>query len=136
MEAEIVQQMVTSGATSLATLMATAAWEQVSSRIARLFGRGEGDEQAGAELEAVRTGLLEAGEDQEARDDQTAVLRTRLRTLFRESPEAVDELRRILDELAPQVPTQPGTVHNEISGTATIHGKVVQAHTINGSLNF
>ncbi|MFB7909019.1 hypothetical protein ACFC1T_21550 [Kitasatospora sp. NPDC056076] len=129
MEAEIVQQMVTSGASSLAGLMATAAWQQVSSRVSRMFGRGTEDEATSTELEVIRAEVLEAGDDEESLADQTAVLRTRLRRLFREHPEAAGELREILAEFTPQ--QEPGStyVYNTISGGN--NGDVIQAGTIN-----
>ncbi|MEV7022854.1 hypothetical protein [Kitasatospora sp. NPDC093558] len=130
MDAELVQEMVKSGATALAGLMAKAAWGQASSRIARLFGRGERDQAAGTDLETIRAGVLDAGDDEEALNDQTAVLRTRLRTLFRDNPEAVEELRALLKEFAPEEPGQAGSVQNMIGGNATIHGKVIQARDI------
>ncbi|MFJ7247664.1 hypothetical protein ACIQWA_23945 [Kitasatospora sp. NPDC098652] len=143
MEAEIVQQMVTSGASSLAGLMATAAWQQVSSRVSRMFGRGEEDEAAGTELEVIRAEVLEAGDDEDALADQTAVLRTRLRRLFREHPEAAEELREILAEFTPSSPAAATVYNNELK-EMTVHGtviqagqvgKLVQADTINGNLN-
>ncbi|MBD0695581.1 hypothetical protein [Streptomyces sp. CBMA123] len=131
MEAEIVQQMVTSGASSLAGLMATAAWQQVSSRVSRMFGRGEEDEATGAELEEIRAEVLEAGDDREALADQTAVLRARLRRLFRENPAAVAELRDLLAEFAPQEATRIGSVHNVIRDSTVNSDIVIQAGTTN-----
>ncbi|MEU4114677.1 hypothetical protein AB0F71_09325 [Kitasatospora sp. NPDC028055] len=129
MEAEIVQQMVTSGASSLAGLMATAAWQQVSSRVSRMFGRGEEDEATSAELEVIRAEVVEAGDDEDALADQTAVLRTRLRRLFREHPEAAEELREILAEFTPR--QEPGStyIYNTVSGGS--NGNVIQAGKIN-----
>ncbi|MFF2077392.1 hypothetical protein ACFVXG_21875 [Kitasatospora sp. NPDC058162] len=126
MEAEIVQQMVTSGASSLAGLMATAAWQQVSSRVSRMFGRGEEDEATSAELEVIRSEVVEAGDDEDALADQTAVLRTRLRRLFREHPEAVVELREILTEFVPK--QEPGStyIYNTIEN-GTYNQSVIQA---------
>ncbi|MFE3502817.1 hypothetical protein [Kitasatospora sp. NPDC059160] len=145
MEAEIVQQMVTSGASSLAGLMATAAWQQVSSRVSRMFGRGAEDEATSTELEVIRAEVLEAGDDEEALADQTAVLRTRLRRLFREHPEAAGELREILAEFTQDSPAPAVTVyHNELRDM-TVNGnviqsghvgKLVQSDTVNGNLNF
>ncbi|MFH9351031.1 hypothetical protein [Kitasatospora sp. NPDC017646] len=132
MEAEIVQQMVTSGASSLAGLMATAAWQQVSSRVSRMFGRGEEDEAASTELEEIRAEVLEAGDDRGALADQTAVLRARLRRLFREHPDAADELREILREFAPQERTVK--VHNVIRDSTVNSDMVIQTGTMNQRL--
>ncbi|MFE4975428.1 hypothetical protein ACFRAR_25415 [Kitasatospora sp. NPDC056651] len=132
MDAGLVQEMVRSGATSVAGLMATAAWNQASSRIARLFGRGERDEEASAELEVIRAEVLEAGGDEEVLADQAAALRNRLRALFRENPQAAEELREILAEFMPKPPQQ--VVHNTYNQTinnGTYSGPVVMAGKIN-----
>ncbi|MER7584212.1 hypothetical protein [Kitasatospora sp. NPDC097691] len=135
MDGELVQEMVRSGATSVAGLMATAAWNQASSRIARLFGRGERDAEASTELEVIRAEVLEAGGDEEILADQTAALRNRLRALFRDNPQAADELFDILAEFAPeQFSRDPGGTYiiNVISGSSTVTGDlVIQAGTVN-----
>ncbi|MEU8516319.1 hypothetical protein AB0C76_32770 [Kitasatospora sp. NPDC048722] len=142
MEAEIVQQMVTSGASSLAGLMATAAWQQVSSRVSRMFGRGEEDEATTAELEVIRAEVVEAGDDEDALADQTAALRVRLRRLFRDHPEAADELRAIIEEFTQDSHAPASTVYHNKLKDMTVHGNVIQAgkmvqsETINGNLNF
>ncbi|MFE6051677.1 hypothetical protein ACFQ6N_13010 [Kitasatospora sp. NPDC056446] len=133
MEAEVVQQMVTSGASSLAGLMATAAWQQVSSRVGRLFGRGREDEAADAELELIRAEVVEAGDDRDALADPTAVLRTRLRRLFREDPAAADELFEILAEFDPErFRKQAGTTYviNNTIENGTHSGTTIQAGII------
>lgn len=137
MDAELVQEMVRSGATSVAGLMATAAWNQASSRIARLFGRGERDEEASAELEVIRAEVLEAGDDQDILADQAAALRNRLRALFRTNPEAAEELFGILQEFLPGQfhKTTDGTfIVNIISGSSTVNSDlVIQAGIIHGN---
>ncbi|MEV7596168.1 hypothetical protein AB0O91_02105 [Kitasatospora sp. NPDC089797] len=126
MDAELVQEMVKSGATALAGLMAKAAWGQASSRVARMFGRGDRDEEATAELEVIRAEVLEAGDDREVLADQTAALRNRLRALFRENPEAVDELREIMREFTPQGAMR---VHNVIRDSTVNSDIVIQSGT-------
>ncbi|MEU3563155.1 hypothetical protein [Kitasatospora sp. NPDC006786] len=127
MDAELVQEMVRSGATSVAGLMATAAWNQAGSRIARLFGRGERDEEASAELEVIRAEVLEAGGDQEVLADQAAALRNRLRTLFRTEPQAAEELFEILAEFAPGRFNKVGGTYiiNTIDGNSTVNSDLV-----------
>ncbi|MFB7128793.1 hypothetical protein DR950_13795 [Kitasatospora xanthocidica] len=128
MDAELVQEMVRSGATSVAGLMATAAWNQASSRIARLFGRGERDEEASAELEVIRAEVLEADGDEEVLADQAAALRNRLRALFRTNPQAAEELFDILREFLPgQFEKAPGGTYiiNTISGSSTVNSDLV-----------
>ncbi|MBV6698365.1 hypothetical protein [Kitasatospora aureofaciens] len=129
MEAEIVQ-LAASGASALLGLMVNEAWSQVKPRFARLFGQGR-EEDVAEELEETRTELVEAREDGEsATRGAQAEWERRLRRALRD-PEAVTQLRAILKEFTPETPEQaPGSVHNEISGNATVHGKVVQAHTI------
>ncbi|MFJ6379127.1 hypothetical protein ACIQI7_03810 [Kitasatospora sp. NPDC092039] len=127
MDAELVQEMVRSGATSVAGLMATAAWNQASSRFARLFGRGERDEEAGAELELIRAEVLEADGDEEVLADQAAALRNRLRALFRAEPEAAEELFEILEEFAPGRFSKVGGTYiiNTIDGNSTVNSDLV-----------
>ncbi|MET8542888.1 hypothetical protein ABZW03_19870 [Kitasatospora sp. NPDC004799] len=127
MDAELVQEMVRSGATSVASLMATAAWNQASSRFARLFGRGERDEEAGAELELIRAEVLEADGDEEVLADQAAALRNRLRALFRAEPEAAEELFQILEEFL------PGQFHKDAGGTFIIN-IISGSSTVNSDL--
>ncbi|MGW2372565.1 hypothetical protein [Kitasatospora sp. NPDC001683] len=131
MDAELVQEMVKSGATALAGLMAKAAWGQASSRIATMFGRGERDEEASAELEAIRAEVLEAGDDREVLADQTAALRNRLRALFRENPEAITELREIIKEFDPQEAVRIGKVHNVIENSTINSDIVIQSGITN-----
>ncbi|MFG2906530.1 hypothetical protein ACGF13_15870 [Kitasatospora sp. NPDC048286] len=136
MDAELVQEMLRSGATSVAGLMATAAWNQASSRIARLLGRGERDEEASAELEVIRAEVLEAGGDEEVLADQAAAVRNRLRALFRANPEAAEELFEILQEFLPgQFHKEPGGTYiiNIISGSTTVNSDlVIQAGSVHG----
>ncbi|MFJ9948982.1 hypothetical protein [Kitasatospora sp. NPDC091207] len=133
MEAEIVQQLVASGATTLVGLMATEAWTQARSRFAALFGRGESDETEAAALERSRTAITRAREagDAEAVNDLTGTWRGRLREALLENPEVARELQDILDEFRPKPAAAPGSVHNTISGT-TVHGMVIQAGTVTG----
>ncbi|MFJ6136340.1 hypothetical protein [Kitasatospora sp. NPDC092286] len=133
MEAEIVQQLVTSGATTVVGLMATEAWTQVRSRLATLLGRGRDVAEVSAELEVIRGEVVEADGDDEVLADHAAELRGRLRRMIRQNPEAAAELRSILDEFAPATRTGEGAaVHNVISGGTVHDGTVVQAHTVNG----
>ncbi|MEV7774175.1 hypothetical protein [Kitasatospora sp. NPDC086791] len=127
MDGEIVQEMVRSGATAVAGLMATAAWNQASSRIVRLFGRGERDEEASAELEVIRAEVLEADGDEEVLADQAAALRNRLRALFRTDPRAAEELFDILAEFV------PGRFERETGGTYVIN-TIDRNSTVKGDL--
>ncbi|GAB7186158.1 hypothetical protein ATKI12_5989 [Kitasatospora sp. Ki12] len=132
MDTELVQEMVRSGATSVAGLMATAAWNQASSRIARVFGRGDRDEEASAELEVIRAEVLEADGDQEVLADQAAAIRNRLRALFRENPQAAEELFDILSDFAPGQfsKTSSGTYIINVIENGTYNESVIQAGII------
>ncbi|MFI8085782.1 hypothetical protein ACIF6L_33955 [Kitasatospora sp. NPDC086009] len=138
MEAEIVQGLVTSGATTLVGLMATEAWTQARSRFAALFGRGETDEAEAAALERSRTVIARAREtgDTGAVDDLTGTWRGRLRQALLENPEVADELRAILAEFEPRLPAPGGeSLNNTITGR-TMHGMVIQAKNVHGGAHF
>ncbi|MFE9248737.1 hypothetical protein [Streptomyces sp. NPDC007088] len=127
--------LAASGATTLVGLMVSEGWGQVRDRAARFFGRGGDEDAAGAELELSRTELAEAREqgDEEAAADVQAALRARFRRVLRDRPEAADELRALLDELAPRgagAGTGAGDVHNSVSGT--VNGAVVQGRDMSG----
>ncbi|MFE7139131.1 hypothetical protein ACFVAG_15415 [Streptomyces sp. NPDC057644] len=130
MEAELTA-LAASGATTFVGLMATEAWTQVRGRLARFLGRGEDDEVIDAELEESREELTAArSEDDEATAaDIEAEWRNRLRRTLRADPQRADELRTLLDELAPLQPVGPTvSVTNTISG-GTQHGPVFQGET-------
>ncbi|MEV0845321.1 hypothetical protein AB0J21_05420 [Streptomyces sp. NPDC049954] len=130
--------LAASGATTLVGLMVSESWNQVRGRVARFFGRAGDEDAAGAELELSRAELAEAREqgDEEAAADVQAALRARFRRALREHPETAEELRALLDELAPQsggARTGAGDVHNAVDGT--VNGVVVQGRDMAG-LNF
>ncbi|PWI43539.1 hypothetical protein [Streptomyces sp. ICBB 8177] len=124
--------LATSGATTPVGLMVSDGWAQARRRIAALFGRGDAAraEDAAGELERSRTELTLASDAGDA--DAVAAIRGEweadLRRLVRRDPDAVAELRALVEEFGPRV----GGVHNEISGSARVTGTVVQAHTVTG----
>ncbi|MFE5583515.1 hypothetical protein [Kitasatospora sp. NPDC056531] len=139
MEAEIAE-LATRGATALVGLMVTEAWARVKPRFAALFGRDR-EEEVTQELDEIQREIAEAPE---TRDAQVPQWQRRLRLVLQNNPEAATRLRQILDEFTPKSTEQPSTViHNELKDM-TVHGsviqvgqgKVVQADTINGNLNF
>jgi len=135
-EAELVA-LASSGATSLVGLMVSDAWAQARGRFVRLFARGGADGRTDEQLQEAREELLTARESgyAEATGDVEAEWRTRLRRLLHSDPAAADELRALLDELAPQA--AGGTVvvvNNSISGVA--HGTVVQGQNFSAGLTF
>ncbi|MGV9264013.1 hypothetical protein ACWDRR_05050 [Kitasatospora sp. NPDC003701] len=135
MDAEIVQQLVTSGATTLVGLMATEAWTQARSRFAALFGRGEADEAEAAALERSRTAIVraQAAGDTEAVNDLAGTWRGRLRQALLENPEVAEELQGILDEFRPQLPAPGGDSRNN-TFSGTVYGNVIQAGSVAGGM--
>ncbi|MGE9697432.1 MULTISPECIES: hypothetical protein [unclassified Streptomyces] len=117
------------GATALVGLMVADGWAAVRERVARFFSRGDdaGEaERVEAELEEARRDLVEASEDPGIAEDVEAAWRLRFRRALREHPEAVGELRALLDELVPeQERTGSGDTYNSVSGTVN-GGLVVQ----------
>ncbi|MFG3407146.1 hypothetical protein [Streptomyces sp. NPDC048142] len=133
MEAELTA-LAASGATTFVGLMATEAWTQVRGRVARILARGEDTEAVDAELEESRAELTaaRADADEETAADIEAEWRTRLRRALRADPEAADELRGLLDELAPQRPAGPAVSVTNTIGGGTQHGPVIQGQTFTG----
>ncbi|MGK5630131.1 hypothetical protein [Streptomyces sp. URMC 123] len=138
MEAELAA-LATSGATTLVGLMVSDSWAQSKERLAALFGRGRRGRSAEAEeeLDLSREELIAAREagDGPALADVEAEWRSRLKRLLRADPAAADELRALLEELAPrQAADAPGAVHNTVTG-GVLHGPLVQGRDF-GSLTF
>ncbi|MEU9343988.1 hypothetical protein AB0D74_22545 [Streptomyces sp. NPDC048278] len=131
MEAELVS-LVGTGATTLVALMVTDAWEQAKQRVVRLLARGSDGNAIAVDLEESRTALIAATGTRDEGDhasDLTASLRLRLRRLVEQNPDAVPELRALVEEFASRSLIDPsGTVRNSITG-GTQHGPVVQGHT-------
>ncbi|GHF68498.1 hypothetical protein GCM10018790_52970 [Kitasatospora xanthocidica] len=137
MEAEITD-LATRGATALVGLMVTEAWARVRPRFAALFGRDQ-EEDVSLELDEIQG---EISEDPGLSEGEATQWKRRLRRALQNNPEAIAELRSLLDEFSPQQAEQPANViHNELKDM-TVHGNVVQvgksvrADTINGNLNF
>ncbi|GAB2963440.1 hypothetical protein GCM10023080_025290 [Streptomyces pseudoechinosporeus] len=134
MDAELTA-LAAAGATALVQQMVTDGWVNVRDRVVAFFSRGSEEEVIEGELEESRAELAAAwaAEDEEAAADVQASWRSRLRRTLRDNPEAVAELRALLDELAPQsAASQHSTVHNihnTING-GVHHGTVIQAGTI------
>ncbi|MBD0674104.1 hypothetical protein [Streptomyces sp. CBMA156] len=129
MDAEITE-IATRGATALAGLMVTSAWDRVRPRVAALFGRradsvSEELDEAQAELVAAREGDGESA----ARSVQ-GEWEPKLRRLLANDPAAVAELQAILDEFAPKPAERPNVVHNELKDMTVSGGIVIQAGTI------
>ncbi|MFB7636989.1 hypothetical protein ACFC0M_39420 [Streptomyces sp. NPDC056149] len=140
MEQELIA-LATAGATTLVQQMASEGWAAVRRRTAALLARrrGDGEEEAvERELERARTDVIAAREDgdEEVAQGVTVVWKARLRRLLAEDPEAVAELRALLDEVAPQERRSTvRDIHNTINGGS--HGSVIQVGLVSdgGSLN-
>ncbi|WP_354671233.1 hypothetical protein [Streptomyces sp. S.PB5] len=127
--------LITSGATTAVGLMVTETWEQAKQRVLHVFSRGGDEAAVSGELERTRDTLVAAAgsPDEEALiGDVTALLRLRLRALLHHDPDAVTELRLLVEEFAPTAEAgTAGTVHNSITG-GTVNGPVFQGHSFTG----
>ncbi|AJC59132.1 MULTISPECIES: hypothetical protein [Streptomyces] len=134
MEAELVA-LATAGATTLVQQMATEGWATVRRRMAAVLARRRGAEEEAEverELDQARTDVISAREDgdEEVPQGVAVVWKARLRRLLAEDPAAAAELRRLLDEVAPQgTQSVVRDVHNTISG-GVMTGPVVQAGVV------
>ncbi|MEN8653385.1 hypothetical protein ABCR94_22990 [Streptomyces sp. 21So2-11] len=134
MEAELVA-LATAGATALVQQMVTDSWSHARGRVAAFFSRGGAavdEETVEGELEVSRGELAAAREagDEQAVSDVEAEWRTRLRRALQADPALAEDLRSLLEELAPgEAGPGQGAVYNTISGGVQ-HGHVVQARTI------
>ncbi|GGP45047.1 MULTISPECIES: hypothetical protein [Streptomyces] len=137
MEAELTA-LAASGATTFVGLMATEAWTQARGRLARFLGRGERDDVIDAELEESREALIAAHRDgdEDGARDVAAEWRIRIRRALRDNPEAEQELRAILDDLAPQQAAGPTVAinHNTISG-GHYNAPVIMAQWVNDGVS-
>ncbi|MFJ6519272.1 hypothetical protein ACIQJ4_13640 [Streptomyces filamentosus] len=114
--------------TAVVTLMATDAWERTRDGVVALWRRVSPSRADGVEgeLEATRDDILAAREsgDELAESELREEWAGRLRRLLRAQPEVAHELRRILDELAPETQeSAPSAVQMsaEASGSARIY---------------
>ncbi|MER7485962.1 hypothetical protein ABTY20_08660 [Streptomyces sp. NPDC126497] len=130
MDPEIAALAGTAGTTVVA-LMATNAWEAARDGMVALWrrfqpARAEG---IGEELEAGRADLLLARRagDTGSEAGLTAEWQGRVRRFLLAQPEAADELRRILDELSPSVPEDPGPGQIRLQARASGSARIYQA---------
>nr|WP_202493124.1 hypothetical protein [Streptomyces sp. SID7813] len=111
--------------------MVTNAWESARDGMVALWRRFQPAraESVGEELEAGREELLlarEAGDD-EAEAGLTAEWQGRVRRLLLARPEVADELRVLLDELAPSMPEEPDARHVHLRARASGSARIYQA---------
>ncbi|MFJ9606687.1 hypothetical protein ACIRS1_10110 [Kitasatospora sp. NPDC101176] len=131
MDAEITE-IATRGATALAGLMVTSAWDRVRPRVAAMFGRRA--EAVSEALEETRADLVAAqeGDGEAAARSAQGEWEPKLRRLLADDPAMVAELRSILDEFSPAPAPEPGATYitNTISGGSTFNESVIQAGII------
>ncbi|MGW0459982.1 hypothetical protein [Streptomyces tendae] len=125
MDPEIAALAGTAG-TTVVTLMVTNAWESARDGMVALWRRFQPAraESVGEELEAGREELLlarRAGDD-EAEAGLTAEWQGRVRRLLLARPDVADELRALLDELAP-----PDARHVHLQARASGSARIYQA---------
>ncbi|MER6880689.1 hypothetical protein [Streptomyces althioticus] len=127
MDAEVAL-LAQSAGTTLVALMATDAWHQVRDGITRLWRRTQPEraETVAAELEAGREDVLAAAaaDDQETLDELRLQWQGMVRRLLVARPDAIQELRALLDQLGPD-----GSAARQITqhATASGHARVYQA---------
>lgn len=95
--------LTSTAATTVVKLLATAAWEQATSAVGRLWRRvhPERAETVQAELEETRAEVLAARrvEDEQAEQALVGEWQGRLRRLVAADPQLADDLRRVVAEL-------------------------------------
>ncbi|MHC3471720.1 hypothetical protein ACYF6T_23900 [Streptomyces sp. 7R007] len=125
MDAELAA-LVGTGATTVVGLMVTDAWEQTKQRLVRILARTGRADTVGEDLDESRAALAAAAgtpDEPHVTADVTATLRLRLRRLLEQHPDAADDLRHLVEDLAGS-----GPVVNTISG-GTQYGPVFQGHS-------
>lgn len=126
MDAEIALLAGTAG-TTIATLLATDAWNGVRDGVLALWRRARPDheEQVAAQLDTSRQDLLDAQADgdEEAEREIAAEWRGRVRRLLVAHPQLTAELRCLLAELAPGTHTTTTVTQ---SATASGSSRVYQ----------
>ncbi|WP_149548392.1 hypothetical protein [Streptomyces marokkonensis] len=130
MDPEIAALAGTAG-TTVVTLMVTTAWESARDGMVALWRRFQPAraESIGEELEAGRAELLLARQagDAESEAELTAEWQGRVRRLLLARPDVADELRGLLDELAPSLPDEPETGHIHLQARASGSARIYQA---------
>ncbi|MDX3064474.1 hypothetical protein PV518_20205 [Streptomyces sp. ND04-05B] len=127
MDAEVAL-LAQSAGTTLVGLMATDAWQHMRDGITRLWRRTQPEraDTVAAELEAGREDVLvaTASDDQQTLDELRLQWQGTVRRLLVARPDAVQELRALLDQLDPE-----GSAARRITqhATASGQGRVYQA---------
>ncbi|MFI1308066.1 hypothetical protein [Streptomyces sioyaensis] len=126
MDPELTSFTQTAG-TTLVTLMATEAWQHTRDGLTRLWQRLQPDRAhiVSDELDASREEVLRArsAADQEMLSELCLQWQGYLRRLLLARPEAVEDLRRLLDDVAPEAAAHAAriTQHGTASGRARVY---------------
>ena len=131
MEAELAM-LVGTGATTVVGLMVTDTWDQVKQRLMGLFNRDDETAAVDRELNESRNALIAASgtpDEEGLTTDITALVRLRLRRLLEQDPDAVNEIRLLIEEFTSATGGDATcSVHNSITG-GTQHGPVFQGQS-------
>ncbi|MFD5736588.1 hypothetical protein ACFWIY_27835 [Streptomyces sioyaensis] len=123
MDPELTSFTQTAG-TTLVTLMATEAWQHTRDGLTRLWQRLQPDRAriVSDELDASREEVLRArsAADQEMLSELRLQWQGYLRRLLLAQPEAVEDLRRLLDDVDPEAAARI-TQHGTASGRARVY---------------
>ncbi|WP_042422883.1 hypothetical protein [Streptacidiphilus anmyonensis] len=125
------EKLAASAATALIGLMISDSWKGVKERFSRLFSR-RNPLAAAADLDEARAELvaLPTAARGELAGDIEVEWRARFQRLLRQDASAIDEMRALLDALAPGPdPTERTSVHNTVLG-GVHRGPVVQSGRI------
>nr|WP_206324382.1 hypothetical protein [Streptomyces sp. HNM0574] len=119
--------MAATAGSALVTQLTTEAWQGARDRFVALWRRARPERAEGlaAEIEATRDDLLAADEagDPDTAPELSAEWQGRIRRLLAARPDVADELRTLLEELAP--PQAPAAVTQ--TATASGSARVYQA---------
>lgn len=105
MIAETLTALAGAGASTLVSAMATDLWQGTREGVARVFGRHSPDRETGVvallDEDARTVGSADGNEVGAVRQELVPVWRRRMLALLTEHPEAVEELRGLVERTAP-----------------------------------
>ncbi|WP_181764076.1 hypothetical protein [Streptomyces albidus (ex Kaewkla and Franco 2022)] len=117
--------------TTIVTLMATDAWQRTRDGVTSIWKRvhPERVDALAAELDLTREQVLAARDvgDTPTEDELRAEWQGRVRRLLLADPSVVEDLRELLDELAPEASVNGDTYNVQMHARATEQGRVYQA---------
>ncbi|MGH3887065.1 MAG: hypothetical protein ACRDSZ_10955 [Pseudonocardiaceae bacterium] len=127
MLAEVLAALAAAGGTAVVGAMATDAWESARSGVARLLGRGADphrQEIIKAQLDEDAALLERVGdaEREMVRQELEPVWRRRLATYLDQHPEAVEELRELVEQISDRLPGEQRMVVNNQLTVVRDHG--------------